>query len=298
VGYISAKEEVGGGKEIVILKELSDFIVPLNKEEKEQLEQNILLEGCRDPLILWENENSLVLVDGHNRFEICKRNNIDFEVQTKQFEDLEEVKGWMINNQLGRRNLTQDQISYYRGLKYESLKKKKGGFVYVESKGQNDPSTSEKLAGEFKVSKSTIKRDGKFATGLEFIGKSNPKLKSKILSGEVKVKKSDIQTLSQLIDKENFKIVNEADIYNKAKQLRNETISQIEKELKEVNEKRVEEAQEVLKQSDPLFLEKDEKIQRIKANIISAINIAINKRDHDAIIKIKSLIDRLENELF
>jgi hypothetical protein len=296
--HINFKEEVGRGKGIVILEELSDFIVPLNKEEREQLEQNILLEGCRDPLTLWENENSLVLVDGHNRFDICKRNNIEFKVHTKEFEDLEEVKEWMINNQLGRRNLTQDQVSYYRGLKYEGLKKKKGGYAYVESKGQNDLSTSEKLAGEFKVSESTIKRDAKFATGLELIGKSNPNLKNKILSGEVKVKKSDIQTLSQLVDKENLKIVNEADIYNKAKQIRNETISQIEKELKEVNEKRVEEAQEVLKQSDPLFLEKDERIQRIKANIISAINIAINKRDHDAIIKIKKLIDRLENELF
>lgn len=296
--HINNKEKVGLGKEIVILKELSDFIVPLDKEEKKQLEQNILLEGCRDPLTLWENESTLVLVDGHNRYDICKRNNIEFSVQTKGFQDLEEVKEWMVNNQLGRRNLTQDQISYYRGLKYESLKKKKGGYLYVESKGQSDLPTSEKLAGEFKVSESTIKRDARFATGLELIGRSNPKLKNKILSGEVKVKKSDIQTLSQLIDKENTKIVNEADIYNKAKQLRNETISQIEKELKEVNEKKVEEAQEVLKQSEPLFQEKDERIQRIKANIISAINIAINKRDHNAIVKIKGLIDRLENELF
>lgn len=295
---IDDKDKVGPGKKIVILQELSDFIVPLNTEEKKQLEQNILLEGCRDPLTLWENENSLVLVDGHNRYNICKRNMVEFKVQTKNFKDLEEVKEWMINNQLGRRNLTQDQISYYRGLKYESLKKKKGGFAYVESKGQNELSTSGKLAGEFKVSESTIKRDAKYATGLEVIGKSNPRLKSKILIGEVKVKKSDIQTLSHLINKENFKIVNEADIYNKAKQLRNEEISQIRKELREVNEKRQEEAQEFLKQSGPSFLQKDERLQRIKANIISAINLAINKRDHDAIIKIKKLIDNLENELF
>lgn len=298
MGYKNVKNNVGPRKEIVILEELADFIVPLNKEEKEQLEQNIVLEGCRDPLTLWENKDSMVLVDGHNRYNICKKNNIEYSVQIKDFQDLEEVKEWMINNQLGRRNLTQDQTSYYRGLRYESLKKKKGGFSYVESKGQSDLPTSEKLAGEFKVSESTIKRDARFATGLELIGKSNPKLKRKILAGEVKVKKSDIQTLSQLKGEENIKIVNEADIYNKAKQLRNETISQIEKELKEVNEKRVGEAQEVWRQSDPLFLEKDERIQRIKANIISAINVAINKKDHDAIVNIKKLIDRLENELF
>lgn len=289
---------MGLSKKIIVLQELSDFIVPLNKEEKEQLEQNILQEGCRDPLIVWDNNGEMTLVDGHNRYAICQKHGIAYKIEVKDFKDLEEVKEWMINNQLGRRNLTQDQVSYYRGLKYESLKKKKGGFLYVESKGQTDVPTSEKLANEFKVSESTIKRDAKFALGLEIIGKSNPKLKNKILSGEIKVKKSDIQTLSLLNEKGNVKIINEADIFNKAKQIRNETISQIEKELKEVNEKKVEEAQEVLKQSDPLFLEKDERIQRIKANIISAINLAINKRDHDAIIKIKNLIDRLENELF
>jgi hypothetical protein len=285
-------------KEIIISKELSDFIVPLGKEEKEQLKENILAEGCRDPLIVWENRDVYTLVDGHNRYGICIAHGIEYKIEIKDFNDLEDVKAWMINNQLGRRNLTQDQISYYRGLKYENIKKRKGGYTYVESKGQNEPSTSDKLASEFKVSESTIKRDAKFATGLEVIGKSNPKLKNKILSGEVKVKKSDIQTLSQLADKENIKIVNKADICNKAKQIRNETISQIEKELKEVNERKVEEAQQVLKQSDSLFLEKDERIHRIKANIISAINLAINKRDHDAIVKIKRLIDRLENELF
>ena len=221
---------------------------------------------------------------GHNRYSICKRYGIDFKINTKDFNDLDDVKEWMINNQFGRRNLTQDQIGYYRGLKYRNLKKKKGGYSYVKSKGQNEPSTSDKLASEFRVSESTIKIDAKFATGLEVIGKSNPKLKNRILSGEIKVKKSDIQTLSHLADKENIRIINEADIYNKAKQIRNETISQIEKELKEVNERKVEEAQQVFKQSDPLFLEKDERIQRIKANIISAINLAINKRDHDAII--------------
>ena len=292
------KIEKGVTSDIIVLKELSDYILPLGREEKELLEQNILEEGCRDPLIVWNSEGVNILVDGHNRFSICRRHSISFRIQVKDFSDLDDVKEWMINNQLGRRNLTQDQVSYYRGLKYENLKKRKGGYSYVESKGQNEPSTSDKLANEFKVSESTIKRDAKFATGLEVIGRSNPKLKNKILSGEVKVKKSDIQTLSQLANDKSIRIINEADIYNKAKQIRNDTISQIEKELNEVNEKKVEEAQQVLKQHDPLFLEKDERIQRIKANIISAINLAINKRDHDAIIKIKNLIDRLENELF
>lgn len=283
--------------EIVVWDDLRNFVVPLGVKEKDQLEENLKSEGCRDPLIVWDNNNELVLIDGHNRFEICNRNHISYSVKKMFFEDIEEVKVWMINNQLGRRNLNQDQISYYRGLKYESFKRKKGGYEYVESKGRKEQPTSEILAQEFKVSESTVKRDAKFALGLEVIGKSNLKLKRRILTGEAKVKKSDVQTLAQLINQEDIKIVNEADIFNKAKQIRNETISQIEKELSEVNDKKIAKARETLEQLEPIFTEKNERIQRIKANIISAINLAINARNQEAITKIKNLIDRLEDEL-
>lgn len=42
-------------------------IPPLSVEEREQLEANIAAHGCRDPLTVWNG----VLLDGHNRYEIC-----------------------------------------------------------------------------------------------------------------------------------------------------------------------------------------------------------------------------------
>jgi hypothetical protein len=65
---------------LTILKEIKDYILPLSEEEFFNLEKSILLEGCRDPLIAWQRKNDqLVLVDGHNRYKICKKNNITYK---------------------------------------------------------------------------------------------------------------------------------------------------------------------------------------------------------------------------
>jgi len=64
-----------------INKEFADLIPPLSSDEYEQLEQNLLVEGCRDRLVVWGN----LLVDGHNRLEICTRHNIQYEVTELHF---------------------------------------------------------------------------------------------------------------------------------------------------------------------------------------------------------------------
>ena len=292
-------------KNILLLDELKEFVVPLSKEEFEQLKENIILEGCRDPLIVWEKENGeLILVDGHNRLKICQQNNIDYQVRKLNFKNIDGVKVWMINNQLGRRNLNPNQLSYYRGLKYESLKKSRGGAEYFDSKYQSDTleskeiSTSESLASEFKVGRATIMRDAKFARALNVIGKSNPTLKNKILSGETKVKRSDLFIFSDMGEKNKFDFKNEADLYNKAQRLRNKVLSDIEKKLKESKEESIKRAREELQSTDPLFASTEERINRIKGQILSAMNRAIQNKDIEAIKELKGLIEKLQNLLF
>lgn len=141
------------GQSLTVLGELRDFIVPLADEQLFQLEQNIVTEGCREAIIVWERGKQLIIVEGHNRYGICKKNEIPFKTKRINFKSLDDAKAWMIDNQMGRRNLTPDQLSYYRGMKYLALKKKKGGYGNVKSKGQNEISTSEILASKFTVRK-------------------------------------------------------------------------------------------------------------------------------------------------
>lgn len=91
---------------MIIDPEFKALIPPLQAEELQKLEESILQEGCRDALVVWETEDGDVLIDGHNRFAICHKHTIVFKTIYKEFASRQEVKLWMIRNQLARRNLT------------------------------------------------------------------------------------------------------------------------------------------------------------------------------------------------
>lgn len=86
---------------IVVDSEFRSLIPPLTDDEYSILESSIVNEGCRDALVTWNG----ILVDGHNRYEICIKHNIPFETIQKEFDDRNSVIEWIILNQFGRRNL-------------------------------------------------------------------------------------------------------------------------------------------------------------------------------------------------
>jgi len=102
---------------IQIKEDFRRLIPPLSKEEYTQLEQNIVTDGCRDPLVVWRNGADW-LIDGHNRLEICTAHGIDYRVEYVDFAGPEDVRKWIILNQFGRRNLS----AYDRGVLALQLK--------------------------------------------------------------------------------------------------------------------------------------------------------------------------------
>lgn len=63
--------------------EFKTLIRPLRKDEYLQLEVNLAVDGCREPIITWNN----IIIDGHNRYEICNRLHIPYAVQKMPFEN-------------------------------------------------------------------------------------------------------------------------------------------------------------------------------------------------------------------
>lgn len=94
-------------QQLEVKKEFKDLIPALTKEEFKQLEENCLKEGIREAILTWSG----IIIDGHNRYEIANKWNLDFETKSKHFKDENEVKEWMILNQFGRRNLSNYQRS-------------------------------------------------------------------------------------------------------------------------------------------------------------------------------------------
>lgn len=181
---------------ITVYPELKAYIPPLTTEEFGLLEQSILQEGCREALILWQKGEEFILVDGHNRYEICQKHHITYQTIVKNFENIEEVKMWMISNQLGKRNITEEIKSYLRGLQYKNEKNQYGGNRKSGEQTTN-LKTHERLAQEHQVSTKTIQRDEQFFEGLELIGKEDKSLQWRILNREVNVPKKVIMSLPE-----------------------------------------------------------------------------------------------------
>lgn len=89
--------------------EFQALIPPLSAEERSQLEANIIADGCRDPLVVWAGHD--ILLDGHNRHAICERLGIPYQTLSMEFSTRDDVKIWILQNQIGRRNLNAFQRS-------------------------------------------------------------------------------------------------------------------------------------------------------------------------------------------
>jgi len=96
---------------LIIDTEFHSLIPPLSSEECAGLEASILAEGCRDAVLVWLYDSQLLIVDGHNRYEICTKHNLPYETRTMFFDSRELAKEWIIRNQFSRRNLSLFQRS-------------------------------------------------------------------------------------------------------------------------------------------------------------------------------------------
>jgi len=93
--------------DVIVDEAFQSLVPPLTEEERLGLEENLLRDGCLDPLIVWAEKR--VLLDGHNRKEICDRYGIDYTTRELSLPGRDEAKRWIIEHQFGRRNLTKYQ---------------------------------------------------------------------------------------------------------------------------------------------------------------------------------------------
>jgi hypothetical protein len=185
--------------EIKIDPELANLLPRHTAEERAQLEKNLQKAGvCRDPILRWKERN--VFLDGHTRREICEALKIPYTVMDVELPDQEAARDWIIANQLGRRNLTDERRTYFRGALYNLRKQRHGGARRDEgSSAQNAHSkTADVLAGQCGVSAATIRRDGEFARDLDKIVKNcGEEVGQAILSGESGATRKDVAQLAK-----------------------------------------------------------------------------------------------------
>lgn len=141
----------------------------MKPSELKQLMENILAEGIRDPLVVWKGRD--IIVDGHNRYDLIQKFGLeDYQIVEMEFEDTDDAIDWLRKNQLGKRNLTENQQAFLIGDLYNRRKRKDGGHGDQKSEGKVcTPNMAEVVAEEIQVSPRTVKNAGEFAQVLEVI---------------------------------------------------------------------------------------------------------------------------------
>ena len=86
----------------VVLSEMAQLLPPLTGEQLGALEADLLANGCYSPIIVNED---MVIIDGHNRQELCEKYGIPYKMLVFSFQDMLEAKQWALDTQKGRRNL-------------------------------------------------------------------------------------------------------------------------------------------------------------------------------------------------
>jgi N6-adenosine-specific RNA methylase IME4 len=201
--------------ELIINPEFRDLIPALTDDEFKGLEESIKKEGCRDSIITWNN----IIIDGHNRYNICSKFNIPYKVYEMKFDSKDDVIDWMYTNQLSRRNLTDEKKTYLIGKQYEFRKKRIGAPIgninAIKQSNQSDyiekpkEKTIEVMAKENNVGQATIQRAAEYSKAVDTVVKNVgvDTLRQKILNGEVKLTKKDTIALASTSPENQTKVM-------------------------------------------------------------------------------------------
>lgn len=194
-----------------INKDFVNLISPYTKREYLALEEQLLAEGCIEPIITWNG----YIIDGLTKYEICLRHDIPFEVKEMRFSCKEAAYAFVCKNQLLRRDLTFETRKFLIGMQYEAEKYLnstrsrsytgwKGtvdnislaGVDYRESPTRH--TTAQRIADENQVTHATVQKYAIYTKALLSIGSKYPEILPKILAGRLKLSHGRIVELSKL----------------------------------------------------------------------------------------------------
>jgi site-specific DNA-methyltransferase (adenine-specific) len=135
--------------EIKISEEIRNQIPPLQEWELKLLEESVCRDECREPLVVWRETG--ILLDGHHRLDICRRNGKKFKTVELSFASEAEALAWVIDNQIGRRNLSETQRAMCAAARANLAHGQKEADVPIGT-------SAEEAADKFRVSRRSVFR--------------------------------------------------------------------------------------------------------------------------------------------
>lgn len=195
---------------IKIKEEFKKLIPALTKEEYKQLENNCIAEGIREKILIWNG----FIIDGHNRYEISLKWDLEIQTETKHFQNEEAVKEWMILNQFGRRNLSNYQRSVL-ALELEEVfsnKAKENLKLSGENFGKGLPTLAkaiDKINTRQELSKVANVSHGTLDKVKKIQAQASEEVKAKLSTGEVSINSAYQEIKKEEKKEERIKVIQE-----------------------------------------------------------------------------------------
>ena len=293
-------------KEYKIDPELNEVLPQLSDADYKSLEQSLLTDGFKGaPIMVWGD----IIVDGHNRYEICNKHNISYEVKEIEFASKEEAIIWMVRQQLGRRSLTPLQriqiVEKYRPFykkKAEKNKSLNGGNKIAESENSTTPlMKEEKIDVREKLAKDADVSTNTYSKGVKILESGNEDL----ISETINVQKSINKAFNEL--KKNADIGkndNVFDSYSKLKDLKEVQRKEAAQKIKEVREEygiespEYEDAKAEQLNVEVRINEIENAVHDTQTSDIESMLIQIQKRYHDYLLMFQQDIEWLSDKAF
>ena len=293
-------------KEYKIDPELNEVLPQLSDADYKSLEQSLLTDGFKGaPIMVWGD----IIVDGHNRYEICHKHNISYEVKEIEFASKEEAIIWMVRQQLGRRSLTPLQriqiVEKYRPFykkKAEKNKSLNGGNKIAESENSTTPlMKEEKIDVREKLAKDADVSTNTYSKGVKILESGNEDLISETINGQKSINKAFNELKKNADIGKNDNVF---DSYSKLKDLKEVQRKEAAQKIKEVREEygiespEYEDAKAEQLNVEVRINEIENAVHDTQTSDIESMLIQIQKRYHDYLLMFQQDIEWLSDKAF
>lgn len=186
--------------------EFKRLSVPLSPEEENRLENSLLREGCREPIVVWHG----CILDGHKRYEICNYEEMEYETVEMNFATKDDALLWVCKNHLATVNPNSTVFRYLLGKRYvleREMYKKNPEKIHINyvKKVARVGAVCGTLAEETNMNPGTVQKYGILALQLDQIAEKDMALFDAILAEKISITYGKVMKYSEM---ETTKMIN------------------------------------------------------------------------------------------
>lgn len=182
------------------------MIPPLSDTQYEKLEIDIFDNGCKEPLLIWND----TIIDGHKRYNICKKWEIPFQTDELEFDSHEDALIWVCQTQLQRPKLNAEYKKYLIGKMYdaevligirnpqENECSETSSRLNKHGEPMNKYKTAIKIGNDYNISHVTVYKYSQYSAALDILLEKSRNLVKRILTGNLKISHNNLVELSRL----------------------------------------------------------------------------------------------------